>query len=148
MTSFSTQTCLPCIMSMNIEHNLSPLTHLDVWKLSTSVSPLALLLPENFRRRQKKKWDQLQLNTLTEIYFSYVIFHFCLMGTNGYEAHIPYSIDLHNPTFPSNRMASFWSNIYCVALKMSEIHGFFCRSSFFLFDLINGQESLFEKVLE
>lgn len=77
-------------MSMNIEHNLSPLTHSDVLKLSTSVSPLALLLPENFRKRQKKKWDQLQLNTLPQIYFSYVRFHFCLMDTNVYETHVPY----------------------------------------------------------
>lgn len=49
------------------------LQHSDILNLSTSVSPLALLLPENFKRRQKKKWDQLQLNTPAQIYSTFLM---------------------------------------------------------------------------
>lgn len=85
-TNFPTQTCPSCLMSMNIEQNPPSLSlhHSDILNLSTSVSPLALLRPESFKRTEKEKGSVTAQYTRADIqYFSYVIFHFCLMDTNG-----------------------------------------------------------------
>lgn len=85
-TNFLTQTSPSCLMSMNIEQNPPSLSlqRSDILNLSTSVSPLALLLPESFKRTEKEKGSVTAQYTRADIqYFSYVIFHFCLMDTNG-----------------------------------------------------------------
>lgn len=128
MAGFSFSNSPSCFQSMNIEESLLSLfwhrgfMHSNIQKLPTLVTSSTLLLYQRTSKSgSEREWISYSWINSSQIYFSYITFHSCLIDTNPRKGSIiriypkesgkVFSLQ-HNPTYLSVRhRGKFYLNI-------------------------------------